>query len=151
MQAEVAARNILKLIERQEGRTQGDEPLESYIVTPPSIKVSLGLVRLIASCVSYPSLIPLILSSTKPSLSRRVLFTICRTNPSTGTRVRCGGCSGIPTRTRLSCKSEALLLDRTACHLFLTQCSCIIKPYMHPTNCSEPVYHTRRAAVQSRL
>ncbi|GFZ45687.1 hypothetical protein JCM24511_03416 [Saitozyma sp. JCM 24511] len=40
-QAEVAARNIIRLIERQEGRAK--EELENYKAGPPAIKVSLGL------------------------------------------------------------------------------------------------------------
>jgi NAD(P)H-nitrite reductase large subunit len=40
-QAEVAARNIIRLIERQEGRAK--EELENYKPGPPAIKVSLGL------------------------------------------------------------------------------------------------------------
>jgi len=38
-QAEVAARNVLRLI-------KGESPLEKYKPGPPAIKVSLGLVRL---------------------------------------------------------------------------------------------------------
>lgn len=43
-QAEVAARNVCRLIERQEGR--GKETLESYKPGAPCIKLTLGLVRL---------------------------------------------------------------------------------------------------------
>lgn len=42
-QAEVAARNILRLIDRQEGRARGEE-LEAYKPGVPAIKISLGLV-----------------------------------------------------------------------------------------------------------
>ena len=42
-QAEVAARNILRQIDREEGRAI--EELEIYKPGPPSIKITLGLVR----------------------------------------------------------------------------------------------------------
>jgi hypothetical protein len=38
---EVAARNVLRLVEKQEGRA--NEELEAYKPGPPAIKVSLGL------------------------------------------------------------------------------------------------------------
>lgn len=43
-QAEVAARNVCRLIEKQEGRAK--ETLESYKPGPPCIKLTLGLVSL---------------------------------------------------------------------------------------------------------
>ena len=48
-QGEVAARNILKLVRRREGAaTAEDMKLEKYSPGPPAIKVSLGLVSVLA-------------------------------------------------------------------------------------------------------
>lgn len=44
-QGEVAARNILRLIDREEGRAGRKEELEVYKPGLPSIKLTLGLVR----------------------------------------------------------------------------------------------------------
>lgn len=45
-QAEVAAKNVLKMIRRESGELSddGDLELDQYTPTPPGIKVSLGLV-----------------------------------------------------------------------------------------------------------
>lgn len=41
---EVAVRNILRLIAKEEGGEKKDEPLEDYKPGPPAIKITLGIV-----------------------------------------------------------------------------------------------------------
>jgi apoptosis-inducing factor 2 len=45
IQGEMAAKNILKLIARDEGKADATEELEQFNAPPPAIKLTIGLVR----------------------------------------------------------------------------------------------------------
>jgi NADH dehydrogenase FAD-containing subunit len=52
-QAEVAAKNVLRLIKRREGGEA--EELQEYNPNPPMIKITLGMVSALCCCLSSPA------------------------------------------------------------------------------------------------
>jgi NADH dehydrogenase FAD-containing subunit len=52
-QAEVAAKNVLRLIKRREGGEA--EELQEYNPNPPMIKITLGMVSALCWCLSSPA------------------------------------------------------------------------------------------------